>query len=71
MRRIYCYPNRPSQRLVLELSTRACKLVIANLEKLTGGLWSAFENDANDTGHLLDQNNYLHWDLFEEKSHQQ
>ena len=55
---------------VLEISTRACKLVVADVQQLTKGFyWKAFYNDATltNTGHLLNENNELDWSDFRTK----
>ena len=52
---------------VLELSTRACKLLVADIKILTKGFnWQAFKNDSHltNTGHLIDSNGNLPWQLF-------
>lgn len=55
---------------VLELSTRAVKLLVGDVKTLLRGFkWQAFKNEANltHTGTLLDENNILHLDEFRDK----
>ena len=60
--------KHPVRFAVLELSTRACKLLIADIGKLQHGFrWNAFQNKSqlSSTGLLLKQNNTLLWSDFE------
>lgn len=63
-------PDEPLLKIaVLELSTRACKLLIANVKDLIYGFsWSAFANESylTNTGHFLDRKNHLSWETFEQ-----
>jgi|GEM_PF-6825344 len=55
---------------VLEISTRACKLLVADIQQLTKGFhWPAFYNEASltNTGHLLNQHNIIPWNDFQIK----
>lgn len=58
------------QIAVLELSSRACKLLLVNVSLVADGFnWSAFENVSTltHTSLLLDDDNFLDWNRFEEK----
>ena len=55
---------------VLELSSRACKLLLVNVPLVTNGFnWSAFDNVSalTHTSLLLNDDNFLDWNQFEEK----
>lgn len=59
--------QNPSKIAVLELSTRACKLIIANVRRLQQGFkWEAFDNsvDLTDMGQLLNQEDAIPWNDF-------
>ena len=62
------FPASPVTKIgVLELSTRACKLLVANIKDLIDGFnWKAFKNESEltNTGHLLDSTGHLSWTLF-------
>ena len=61
-------PDRPITKVaVLELSTRACKLLVADIKRLENGFsWDAFKNESHltNTGHLIDSNGHLPWKTF-------
>ena len=62
--------ERPNRIAVLELSSRACKLLLVNVALATDGFnWSAFDNVSTltHTSLLLDDDNFLDWNQFEEK----
>lgn len=55
---------------ILELSSRACKLLLVRANLLRNGFtWSAFENESTltNTGLLLDERNHLEWSHFEKQ----
>jgi exopolyphosphatase/pppGpp-phosphohydrolase len=62
--------ERPNRIAVLELSSRACKLLLVNVALATNGFnWSAFDNVSTltHTSLLLDDDNVLDWNRFEER----
>ena len=61
--------KHPTRFGVLELSTRACKLLIADLRMLQEGFrWNAFQNKSqlSSTGLLLTEDKIIPWEGFEE-----
>lgn len=60
--------DTPLKLGVLELSTRACKVLVVDIRHLQYGFrWSAVQNTAHITelGHLLNQDNEIPWTDFE------
>ena len=67
---IFREAREPAKIAVLELSTRACKLVIADLSKLRQGFrWDAFTNFAKITniGQLLNEDDIIPWEPFQQQ----
>ena len=62
--------KHPTRFGVLELSTRACKLLIADLQMLQEGFrWNAFQNKSqlSSTGLLLTEDKKIPWQDFDEQ----